>query len=141
MLGVRAVRLQVYTHRTDVTAGSDLRHAAFFADKHVRNEEHEDPYTDADDRGRLEARHVSGRKIITKVIVQSSSRVLGCPGWMLVFPGGLGCFPSGPSSFLLLCLVLCRARTPCPVFSNHRETRCKLYVLTLARRVAEPCRA
>ena len=38
---------------------------------------------------------------------------------MLVCPGGLGCFPSGPSSFFLLCSVLCRARTPCPVFSNH----------------------
>ena len=40
------------------------------------------------------------------------------PVWMLVFLGGLGCFPSGPPS-LFLVLVLCRARTPCPVFSNH----------------------
>ena len=28
------------------------------------------------------------------------------------------CFPSGPPLFVLV-LVLCRAQTPCPVFSNH----------------------
>ena len=71
--------------------------------------------------------------LIASVVVMSACWSLGSlgdvggvrdPVWMLVT--GLGCFPCGPP-LLFLVLVLCRARTPCPVFcegvssTRHRQ--------------------